>query len=88
MTKSYLTILSCRWSIYIAIFTFFFACVLGYVSHVPIDAVVKKAIIAGSVLGVMFFLSIKFLVNMIPDVTHVVNEEVSGSDKDPQDEVV
>ncbi|GJQ58255.1 MAG: hypothetical protein D8M57_02795 [Candidatus Scalindua sp. AMX11] len=87
MTKRNLTILSCSWSIYIGIFAFFFACILGYFSHVPIDTVVKKAIIAGSLLGVMFFLSIKYLVNMIPDVTHVVKQDVNGSDKDSQDEV-
>ncbi|MDR4505526.1 MAG: hypothetical protein MRK01_12170 [Candidatus Scalindua sp.] len=88
MSKRTLTILTCRWTIYVGIFVFFAACCLGYVSHVSVDVVVKKAIIAGSFLGVVFFFSMRCLVNLIPDETHAVQEKNIGSVTDSQDQTV
>ena len=64
-----------KYSIYVAISAFFFTCFLGYVSNVAIDTVMKKAIIAGCILGLAFFVSIKILINYIPDNLNMVERK-------------
>lgn len=75
MPKRKLILIGYRYSIYVAISVFFFACFLGYVSNVAVETVMKKAIIAGCILGSAFFVSIKILVNYIPDNFNVVKRE-------------
>lgn len=86
MTKRELAIITCRWSIYVSIFVFFSACFLGYVCHVSVDVVVKKAIITGFFLGSVFFLSMRYLVNLLPDESHTVDEKGNSSTADSQDQ--
>ena len=64
-----------KYSIYVAISAFFFTCFLGYVSNVAVDTVMKKAIIAGCILGLAFFVSIKILINYIPDNLNMVERK-------------
>ena len=64
-----------KYSIYVAISVFFFTCFLGYVSNVAVDTVMKKAIIAGCILGLAFFVSIKILINYIPDNLNMVERK-------------
>ena len=66
-----------KYSIYVAISTFFFMCFLGYVSNVAVDTVMKKAIIAGCILGLAFFVSVKILINYIPDNLNMVERKDS-----------
>lgn len=75
MPKRKLILTGYRYSIYVAISVFFFACFLGYVSNVAVETVMRKAIIAGSILGLAFFASIKILVNYIPDNFNVVKRK-------------
>ncbi len=66
-----------KYNIYVAISTFFFTCFLGYVSNVAVDTVMKKAIIAGCILGLAFFVSIKILINYVPDNLNMVERKDS-----------
>ncbi len=75
MPKRKLILTGYRYSIYVAISVFFFTCFLGYVSNVAVETVMKKAIIAGCILGLAFFVSIKILVNYVPDNFNVVKRE-------------
>ena len=79
-------VLSCRWSIYIGIFFFFFACILGYASHVSIDALVKKAIIVGCLFGIAFLVMMKIVTGLIPDTIYEVNEKQGTNGNDSQGE--
>jgi len=84
MLKRNLMILTCRLSIYIGIFIFFFACILGYASHVSIDTLVKKAIIVGCLFGFVFFAMMRILTKLIPDTRYKVNEKESSNGNDSQ----
>ncbi len=88
MRKRDLAIITYRWSIYIGIFVFFFSCFLGYLSHVTVDTMVKKAIIAASLLGVVFFISMRFIVNLLPDEKSSVSEMDNSSVDDSQENKV
>ncbi len=82
MPKRKLILTGYRYSIYVAISVFFFTCFLGYVSNVAVETCMKKAIIAGCILGLAFFVSIKILVSYIPDNFNVV--KASGALKDKE----
>ncbi len=71
--------------VYVAISVFFFTCFLGYVSNVAVETCMKKAIIAGCILGLAFFVSIKILVNYIPDNFNVVRASEALKDKENAD---
>jgi len=75
MLKQGLMLSGYKYSIYVAISAFFFTCFLGYVSNVAVDTVMKKAIIAGCILGLAFFVSIKILINYIPDNLNMVERK-------------
>lgn len=75
MLKQRLMLSGYKYSIYVAISTFFFMCFLGYVSNVAVDTVMKKAIIAGCILGLAFFVSVKILINYIPDNLNMVERK-------------
>jgi len=77
MLKQGLMFSGYRYSIYVAISAFFFTCFLGYVSNVAVDTVMKKAIIAGCILGLAFFVSVKILINYIPDNLNMVERKDS-----------
>lgn len=77
MLKQGLRLSGYKYSIYVAISAFFFTCFLGYVSNVAVDTVVKKAIIAGCILGLAFFVSITILINYIPDNLNMVERKNS-----------
>ena len=77
MLKQRLMLSGYKYSIYVAISTFFFMCFLGYVSNVAVDTVMKKAIIAGCILGLVFFVSIKILINYVPDNLNMVERKDS-----------
>ncbi len=83
-----MAILNCKWCIYIGVLVFFIACVLGYASHGSVDAVVKKAIIAGSSLGVVFYFSMRVLISMLPDTIHKVGDSDKSSVDDSQGQKV
>ncbi|MEE9604725.1 MAG: hypothetical protein V3V70_04060 [Candidatus Scalindua sp.] len=75
MLKQRLMLSGYKYSIYVAISSFFFMCFLGYVSNVAVDTVMKKAIIAGCILGLVFFVSIKILINYVPDNLNMVERK-------------
>ncbi len=77
MLKQILMLSGYKYSIYVALSTFFFMCFLGYVSNVAVDTVMKKAIIAGCILGLAFFVSVKILINYIPDNLNMVERKDS-----------
>ncbi len=77
MPKQRLILSGYKYSIYVAISAFFFTCFLGYVSNVAVDTVMKKAIIAGCILGLAFFVSVKILINYIPDNLNMVERKDS-----------
>jgi hypothetical protein len=77
MLKQRLMLSGYKYSIYVAISSFFFMCFLGYVSNVAVDTVMKKAIIAGCILGLVFFVSIKILINYVPDNLNMVERKDS-----------
>jgi hypothetical protein len=77
MLKQGLMFSGYKYSIYVAVSTFFFTCFLGYVSNVAVDTVMKKAIIAGCILGLAFFVSIKILINYVPDNLNMVERKDS-----------
>jgi len=75
MLKQRLMLSGYKYSIYVALSAFFFMCFLGYVSNVAVDTVMKKAIIAGCILGLVFFVSIKILINYVPDNLNMVERK-------------
>ncbi len=75
MPKRKLILTGYKYSIYVAVSVFFFTCFLGYMSNVDVETCMKKAIIAGCILGLAFFASIKILVNYIPGNFNVVKRE-------------
>ncbi len=85
MPKRKLILTGYRYSIYVALSAFFFMCFLGYVSNVAVETVMKKAIIAGCILGLAFFVSIKILVNYIPDNFNVVKAPEAIKDEENVD---
>ena len=64
-----------RFSIYIAVFVFFFSCVLGYASGLAIETIIQKAVIAGSLSGLGSFVMIKILVSLVPENIGVRNNK-------------
>jgi uncharacterized protein YneF (UPF0154 family) len=44
---------------------------------VAVDTVMKKAIIAGCILGLAFFVSIKILINYVPDNLNIAERKNS-----------
>ncbi|MHC4182170.1 MAG: hypothetical protein ACYSR0_02350 [Planctomycetota bacterium] len=75
MLKQQLILSGYRYSIYVAVSAFFFTCFLGYVSSVAVETCMKKAIIAGGIFGIAFFVSIKILVSYIPDNFNMVKRK-------------
>jgi hypothetical protein len=72
-----------RFSIYIAIFVFFLACVLGYASGLAIETLIQKAVIAGSLFGLTSFVMIKILVKFVPENIGVKNNNsINDENKD------
>ncbi|MDR4498637.1 MAG: hypothetical protein MRK02_12085 [Candidatus Scalindua sp.] len=86
MVKRNLVIITCRWSIYIGIFFFFFASILGYASHVSIDTLVKKSVIVGCLFSSVFFVMMRILTRLIPDSIFKENEKQSGNGNDSQEQ--
>ncbi len=80
MLNRKLTLIGCKGSIYIAIFVFFFACFLGYVSNVSVDMLVKKAIIAGCLFGFIFFVAVRLLIKSISENITIVNDKEKNKD--------
>ncbi len=64
-----------RFSIYIAIFVFFLSCVLGYASGLAIETLIQKAVIAGSLSGMVSFVMVKMLVGLVPKNIGVENSK-------------
>ncbi len=72
-----------RSSIYIAMFVFFLACILGYASGLAIETLVQKAVIAGSLFGLTSFVMIKMLVKFVPENIGVENNKgINDGNKD------
>jgi len=67
MIKRQLIVIGLRSSIYIAIFVFFLACILGYASSLAIETLIQKAIIAGILFGSVSFVMIRMLVRFVPE---------------------
>ncbi len=67
--------------IYIAVSVFFLACALGYASNLDIDTLIQKAVIAGCLTGLIFFVLVKILVKNVPENIGVVNEKESDNEK-------
>ncbi len=86
MIRHQLTLIGLRSSIYIAIFVFFLACVLGYASGLTIETLIQKAVIAGSLFGLISFVMLKILVKSVPENIGVgnskdINNENKGASK-------
>ncbi len=77
MIKHQLILIGLRSSIYIAIFIFFLACILGYASNLAINTLIQKAVIAGSLFGLVSFVMIKMLVKFVPENIGVEDNENS-----------
>ncbi len=77
MIKHQLILIGLRSSIYIAIFIFFLACILGYASNLAINTIIQKAVIAGSLFGLVSFVMIKMLVKFVPENIGVEDNENS-----------
>ncbi len=86
MIRHQLILIGLRSSIYIAIFVFFLACVLGYASGLTIETLIQKAVIAGSLFGMASFVMLKILVKFVPENIGVknskdINNENKGASK-------
>ncbi len=86
MIRHQLILIGLRSSIYIAIFVFFLACVLGYASGLTIETLIQKAVIAGSLFGLTSFVMLKILVKFVPENIGVknskdINNENKGASK-------
>ena len=75
MIRHQLLLIGVRFSIYIAIFVFFLACVLGYASGLAIETLIQKAVIAGSLFGLTSFVMLKMLVRFVPGDIGVENRK-------------
>jgi len=75
MIRHQLILIGLRSSIYIAVFVFFLACVLGYASGLAIETLIQKAVIAGSLFGLTSFVMLKILVNFVPENIGVKNSK-------------
>ena len=86
MLKNWLIFIGYRYSVYTALVVFFFACITGYISNVPVDTIIKKSIMAGCGFGLVFFVSMKMLIKFIPDNVGVVKDEkdVKGDESGEQ----
>ncbi len=72
-----------RSSIYIAMFVFFLACVLGYASRLAIETLIQKAVIAGILFGLTSFVMIKMLVKFVPENIGIENnKDINDENKD------
>ncbi len=74
MIRQQLALIGYKSSIYIAVIVFFLACALGYASNMDIEILIQKAVIAGCLTGLVFFILVKILVKNIPENIGVVNE--------------
>ena len=86
MIRHQLILIGLRSSIYIAMFVFFLACVLGYASGLAIETLIQKAVIAGSLFGLTSFVMLKILVKFVPENIGAgnskdINNENKGSSK-------
>ena len=86
MIRRQLILIGLRSSIYIAVFVFFLACVLGYASGLAIETLIQKAVIAGSLFGLTSFVMLKILVKFVPENIGVgnskdINNENKGAAK-------
>ncbi len=75
MIRHQLILIGLRSSIYIAIFVFFLACVLGYASGLAIETIIQKAVIAGSLSGLASYVLIKMLVGLVPENIGIENSK-------------
>lgn len=75
MIRHQLILIGLRYSIYIAIFVFFLACVLGYASGLAIETLIQKALIAGILFGLTSFVMLKILVKFVPENIGVGNSK-------------
>ena len=83
MIRQQLTLIGLRASIYIAIFVFFLACILGYASNLAIETLIQKALIAGSLFGLTSFVMAKMLVKFVPQNIGVENnKDINDGSKD------
>ncbi len=86
MIRHQLILIGLRSSIYIAIFVFFLACVLGYASGLTIETLIQKAVIAGSLFGLTSFVMLRIVVKFIPENIGLenskdINNENKGASK-------
>lgn len=86
MIRHQLLLLGVKCSIYIAIFVFFLSCVLGYASGLAIETIIQKAVVAGSLSGLIAFVMTKMLVglvsgNIIVGNSKDINNENKGAAK-------
>jgi len=79
MIRRRLILLGFKSSVYIAVFVFFFACFLGYASNLAIDTLIQKAVIAGCLLGLTSFVSIRMLVKYVPENIGMVEDKNSNN---------
>ena len=80
MIRHQLLIIGYKSSIYIAMFVFFLACILGYASNLAVDTLIQKAVIAGCLTGLIFFVLVKMLVKNVPEDIDIVGNN-DGNDK-------
>ncbi len=81
MIRQQLALIGYKSSIYIAVIVFFLACALGYASRLDIELFIQKAVIAGCLTGLTFFILVKILVKNVPDNIAVVNDKESEKEK-------
>ncbi len=81
MIRQQLALIGYKSSIYFAVIVFFLACALGYASNLDIDTLIQKAVIAGCITGLTFFILVKILVKNIPENIGAVNNNESDNGK-------
>ncbi len=85
MIRHQLILIGLRSSIYIAIFVFFLACVLGYASGLVIETLIQKAVIAGILFGLTSFVMLKILMKFVPENIGVENKkDINNENKDAE----
>ena len=85
MIRHQLLLIGVRASIYIAMFVFFLACVLGYASGLVIETLIQKAVIAGILSGLTSFVMLKILVKFVPENIGVKNsKDINNENKDTE----
>lgn len=83
MIRQQLALIGYKLGIYFAVTVFFSACALGYASNLDIDTLVQKAVIAGCLTGLIFYVMARILVKNVPENIGMENNRDSDNEPSP-----